>query len=204
MVQPLPNVAGANLKAPNSGDNSQVGSPTIAPAALSQVANTSVAASNSKLTHVCDITGDIRYAVAWASLQIKQLIEAVRNALEKLWGATSSSPFADEVRAVIKAIKAKIKQIQKLIDKAKEVQSVVTDYIQKLQELIAYINSLPDRIAKFLNECLTHAMSSLGDAIKNAKEITTASANTSLKAASSEAESANNASSSSVPTFQKP
>lgn len=205
MAQDLPIVANKNLTAPNSGDNPQSGAPTIAPGALSQVANTSVANSNSNLTHVCDITGDLKYAVAWAALQVKQLIEAVRKAVEGLWASASNSPFGDEVRAVIKSIQAKVKQIQKLIAKAQEVQAVVTQYIQQLQQLIAYIASLPARIAQFLQECLSHATASLKDAITNAASITSDSAKASLTQASSQANAASNAnSSSSNQQFKKP
>ena len=129
-----------------------------------------------------------------------------RNAVQSLWASSSSSPFADEVRTVIKAIQSKVKQIQKLIAKAQEVQTVITGYIQQLQQLIAYIASLPARIAAFLQDCLAHATSSLKYAIANAATITTASANASLAIVSSQATAANNAiaGSSAGPAFQKP
>ena len=96
MPQELPNVANDNLSAPNSGDNTSPGNPTLPPGALSQVANTSISKSNSDLTHVCDISGNLQYAIAWASLQVKELIEAVRNAVAALWASSSSSPFIEE------------------------------------------------------------------------------------------------------------
>ena len=206
MVQPLPIVANNNLLAPNAGDNPQPGSPTIAPLALSQTANTSVANSNNNLVHVCDITGNLQYAVAWASLQIKELVQAVKNAVAALWQASVSSPFGDQIRNVIQTIQQKVSQIQQLIAKAKEVQAVITSYIQQLEQLIAYIASLPARIAQLLSGCLNSAQNSLASTIANASTITTASASTTLTAVSNQLTTVSNApiASSSGPALQKP
>ena len=206
MPQELPNVANDNLSAPNSGDNTSPGNPTLPPGALSQVANTSISKSNSDLTHVCDISGNLQYAIAWASLQVKELIEAVRNAVASLWASSSSSPFADEVRTVIKSIQAQVKQIQALINKAQEVQTVITQYIQKLEQLIAYIISLPARIAKQLAGCLASAQNSLISTISNAATITTGGSSSALTAVLTQVKQLSSAaaSSSSGPKFQKP
>ena len=206
MTQELPQVASENLSSPNSGDNTTAGNPTLPPAALSQITNTSIDKSNNNLTHVCDISGNLQYAIAWASLQVKELIEAVRNAVASLWASSSSSPFADEVRTVIKSIQAQVKQIQALINKAQEVQTVITQYIQKLEQLIAYIASLPARIAQLLSGCLNSAQNSLASTIANASTITTASASAALTTVSNQLTTVSNApiASSSGPALQKP
>ena len=206
MAQDLPNVANDNLSAPNSGDNTSPGNPTLPPAALSQVTNTSVAKSNSDLTHVCDITGNLQYAVAWASLQIKELVQAVKNAVAALWQASASSPFGDQIRNVIQTIQQKVSQIQQLIAKAQQVQTVITGYIQQLEQLIAYIASLPARIAQLLSGCLNSAQNSLASTIANASTITTASASAALTTVSNQLTTVSNApiASSSGPALQKP
>lgn len=206
MTQELPQVASENLSSPNSGDNTTAGNPTLPPAALSQITNTSIDKSNNNLTHVCDITGNLQYAVAWASLQIKELVQAVKNAVAALWQASVSSPFGDQIRNVIQTVQQKVSQIQQLIAKAQQVQTVITGYIQQLEQLIAYIASLPARIAQLLSGCLNSAQNSLASTIANASTITTASASAALTTVSNQLTTVSNApiASSSGPALQKP
>lgn len=199
MPQSLPFVANANLVSPFSGDNPISGSPTIWPGALSQNANSSVSVTNSDLAHACAVSGNVKYAIAWTSLQVKELIESIRTAIQGIWGGVSGSPFGNEVALVINAIKAKVKQIQKLVAKVQEVAGVIKTYVSELQQLLAYIASLPARIANLLASCLSQITSSIKDAIVNAKTIVTSqsSANTILSTASSSLDTANTTSASS-------
>lgn len=167
------------------------------------VAGTGVAKTNADVVHVCDITGPLRYSIALTSLKIGEAIRAIRAALEALWAGTSSSPFADEVRAVIKAIKAKLKLVQKFIKKVTDKLKVIQDVIKQLQQLIAYIKSLPARLAEMLKQCLAEATASLKDAIANSKAIvasqssgtiaaaTDSTANTSIALSTAESAAAN-------------
>jgi uncharacterized protein YukE len=147
------------------------GQPTTAPLARGIVENTAIAKTNNDRVHVCDITGPLRYSIAFASLKIGQAIQAIRAALTALWAGTSSSPFADEVRNIIKAIKAKIKLVQKFIKNVTEKLSVIQDVIKQLQQLVAYISNLPAKLAAMLKQCLADATASLKDAITNSKSI---------------------------------
>lgn len=154
----------------------EVGQPNTPPLARGVIANTGVAKTNADIVHVCDVTGGIKYNIAWVSLQIGQAIQAIRAALKALWGGTSSSPFADEVRATIKAIKAQLKSAQKFVKNITDKLKVIQDVIKKLQELIVYIGTLPARFAKLFKQCLTEATASINDAIANSKSIVNSSA----------------------------
>lgn len=156
---------------PVDEESNQVGQPNTPPLARGVVDKTNVAKSNSKISHVCDITGGLRYSIAWISLQVSSALRAIREALKALWAGSSASPFADEVRNVIKTIKAEIKQAQKFIKNQLAKLSVIKDVINKIQRLIAYIQSLPAKLAKFVKQCLTEAMASVKDAIKSAEVI---------------------------------
>lgn len=189
-LQPLPQTGNSNLVSPNPADNQKPGAPSNPAKALSVVDGTSTANSNSNLAHVCDITGKMKYTIAWISLQVKELIEAIRQAIQKLWASVSGTPFGDGASNIVTAIKGMVKQIQKLIDKAKEVQAEVAGYIQQLQQLLAYIQSLPARIAKFLTDCLSEVTSSIKDAIKNAQSIVDSQNGGNLSTANSSATTA--------------
>jgi len=206
-------VEGNPPKPTHSGNAPSVGGPTNPSLARGQIANTSISFTNSNLAHVCDISGGIKYSIAWVSFQIKQAIEAIRTYVQGLFASTSSSPFADGVRAVITAIQGQVKLIQKLIKKAQEVQAQITGYIIQLQKLIVYIESLPARIASILTQCIKDALSSINGAISNATAIVNSQKNGGLSTASAAALTAstqlttaqqNNSGSSSGPAFQKP
>ena len=186
-IQKPPQTANDNLTSPNTNDNARSGAPTQPAKALSVVDGTSTGASNSNLAHVCDITGKMKYNIAWISLKVKELVEAIRKAIQGLWEGASASPFGDGVRTVINGIKAMVKQIQKLIAKAKEATSAIQGYIAQLQGLLTYIASIPTRIAKFLADCKKEATSSIKDAISNAQNIVNSQNGGTLSQASSDA-----------------
>lgn len=170
-IQTLPEIGNDNLVPLNVNDGPTPGNPTLAPMARGVVTNTSVAKANASVVHVCDITGDVKYSIALVSLKIGETLQAIRKALSALWAGVTSSPFADEVRAVIKTIKAEIKVAQKFIKSVVDKLKVIQDVIAKLQQLISYIKSLPARLFNLLQQCLTEATASLADAITNSKSI---------------------------------
>ena len=187
MTASLPNLATANNNPTvvNSGDTSSVGAPTISNNARGLLPNTSIALSNSNIAHVCDISGSLKYSIAFASLQVKQLVELIRSTIASLFASTSSSPFGDGVRNVATAIKQALNQINKLVAKAKEVAGVIQGYIVQLKQLLVYIASLPARIATALKQCLSDATASIKDAISNAQAIVNSQSGGLLSTASS-------------------
>ena len=190
--QSLPQVANENLTAPNTGDNIRPGAPTVPGKAVSQVDNTSTGASNKNLAHVCDISGNIKYSIAWISLQVKQLVESIRQAIQALWKGVSGSPFGDGASTIVTAIKNMVDQIKILIQKAKDAQSAVAGYIAQLQQLLIYIATLPARLAAFLKECISETTASIKDAITNAQSIVDSQSGGALNTANSSITTVNN------------
>ena len=170
----------------NTGDAPSSGGPTTPSLARGLIANTSLGFANDNLAHVCDITGKMKYAIAWAAFKISEAIAAIRTFLEGLWSSTSSSPFGDQVRAAIKYIKAKVEIIKKYIIKVKDAYDEVQKFMADLQALIAWIMTLPAKLAAILKQCLSDAMSTIKDAISNAKEIVTSQTSGSANTATSE------------------
>lgn len=149
----------------------EVGQPTTAPLARGVVSNTAISQSNSNLAHVCDIPAGIKFEIAKLTISVSGFINTLRTEIEALWSSASSSPFADEIRNAIKTIKAKIKQIQKYIRDQLEPLNDIQKFIESLQELIAFIATLPARIAAFLKDCLSNATKGISDAISVGKDI---------------------------------
>jgi hypothetical protein len=171
MADQLPQTANDNLISPNTGDQQKPNAPTVPAKARSVVNETSTGNSNKNLTHVCDVTGEMRYSIAWVSFQIKELIEAVRQAVQSLWSSVVGSPFGNEQTLVAKTLQNMANQIKELVTKAQEVSGIIGQYIAELQKLANYIRSLPQRIAAQLTDCLAHVESSIIDAVKNSTSI---------------------------------
>jgi hypothetical protein len=150
---------------------SENGKPTIGGLARGNLANSTISVSNSDLAHVCDISPGIKYEIAKFTMDVTGLIQTIRTEIEALWAGASASPFADEIRNAVTTIKAKIKTIQKFIRDQMEPLKDIQEYIQSLQELAAYILSLPGRIAKFLQECLAAATAGISEAVDLGKQI---------------------------------
>jgi hypothetical protein len=155
----------------NAGDGQQSGLPTTPSLARGSLPNTTLAKMNSSLEHVCDVTGSIRYSIAWVSFKISEAIQSIRTYLEGLWSGASGSPFGDQVRAAVKYIKGKLDILKRYIKKAQEAQSAVQKFIAEAQSLIVYIQTLLVRAAAILKQCITDAISSIKDAAVNAKSI---------------------------------
>lgn len=147
------------------------GQPTIAPLAQGKVANTAISQANSNLAHVCDIPMGIKFEIAKLTIAVSGFINTLREEIEALWASAASSPFADEIRIAIAAIKKKIGQIQKFIRDQLEPLKEIQEYIKQLQELIVFIATLPARIAAFLSDCLSAATKGISDAISAGQDI---------------------------------
>jgi hypothetical protein len=147
------------------------GQPTNAPLARGVVDKTAIAEANSKLSHVCDVSVSMKFEIAKLSFSVSQLVETIRAELKALWASASSTPFGDEVRAAVNTIKAQIKVVQKFIKKVQQNISAVQDFVNELQKLVAYILTLPARIAKFLQQCLNEAISGISGAISVGQEM---------------------------------
>lgn len=166
---------------PEGVESNQVGQPNTPPLARGVVEKTGVQKTNNEITHVCDITGPLRYNIALVSTKIKEAVQLIRTAIQTLWASVSTSPFADEVRNTIKTVKAKIDILNKIAKDISEKVKVIRDVIENLQKLIKDIANLPAKLAKLLSECLTQATASLRDAVVNSKNIVNSSAVTDIQ-----------------------
>lgn len=150
----------------NVNDGPTSGNPSnVPPLALGQVENTSVGVSNDNLSHICDITGNLRYSIIYASFQVNEAVEAVRTTIEGLFTAASASPFGDAIRTSIKYVQAKLKLLQKYLKKAQQAIAAVKQFIAEVESLIKYIATLPAKLVNLLAQCLVNAKNSLLSAI---------------------------------------
>lgn len=153
------------------------------------VANTWISFTNSDLTHVCDFSMDIqkntelKQFIISQNQNIKDAKRAIMLALGYSDATGAYQWLVDDLKAVTRALK----YIQKtVIQPILDFEKLVIKYIQKLEEIIAYILTLPVRILKLLQACLANlykaiasvfsdtfgtGSSGLGDVIAAAKEV---------------------------------
>jgi hypothetical protein len=173
---------------PFTGIFNGTGQPTTPALGLGQVANTAIGFTNSTLSHNCDFATDLiknntlkRFLNAQAN-NVREAIRAVMRAL----GFSDATGTAQWITDKLKTITRALKYIQKnVIQPILDFEAIAIQYVKKIQDVIAYILSLPARLLAILQDCLKKLYESVasvltditggggigfGDAIKAAKE----------------------------------
>ena len=134
------------------------------------VANTWISFTNSDLTHVCDFSMDIqkntelRQFIIAQNQNIKDAKRAVMLALGYSDVTGTYQWLVDDLKAVTRALK----YIQKtVIQPILDFEKLVIKYIQKLEQIIAYILTLPARILKILKDCLANLYKSIANVLSD-------------------------------------
>ena len=135
------------------------------------VANTSIAFTNSDLTHVCDFSlsiqkdTELRQFIISQNQNIKDAKRAIMLALGYSDVTGTYQWLVDDLKAVTRALK----YIQKnVIQPILDFEKTVIGYIQKLEQIIAYILSLPARILKILKDCISNLQKAISNVLSDA------------------------------------
>jgi hypothetical protein len=129
------------------------------------VANTSIAIANANLAHSCDFILDIqkdnalkRFLVA----QANNIREALRAIMLEL-GFSDQTGVYQWLVDKLKAITRQLKFIQKnVIQPILDFEKLVVQYIAQVEQIIAYILSLPARLLAILTDCLNKLKAAIG------------------------------------------
>jgi hypothetical protein len=173
---------------PYTGIFNGTGQPTTPGLALGQVANTVIGFTNSTLSHNCDFATDLiknNTLKRFLNAQANNIREAVRAVMRAL-GFSDATGTAQWITDKLKTITRALKYIQKnVIQPIIDFEALAIEYVKKIQEVIAYILSLPGKLLAMLQDCLSKLYQSVasvltditggggggfGDAIKAAKE----------------------------------
>jgi hypothetical protein len=124
---------------------------------------------NSKLKHVCDISPEVQWAVGHVKGVFAIVIEKLRKAIRGLLITLGADPSGEVSKVVqlAKEVASEIKKITKEIQLvAKEIAKLVA-LARQLRAMIDYILSLPDKLRKFLAECLQKFTQAIAQGIGN-------------------------------------
>lgn len=141
-----------------------IGEPTQVRISRGVMQGTLVNATNQERKHVCDISPEVNKAVAWVRANFGIVVEEIRKAIRAALKALGFSDTNGEVSKVVqfaKAIAREIKYITSVISELNDLAQILITFALKIRALIDYILSLPDKIRKFLQECLDKAYAAL-------------------------------------------
>ena len=142
----------------------RIGKPTT-PKLSYSTEGTGIEFSNNNRVHVCDIANIIRYEIAIQKLEAYGIFTALRNAIEALTSAVSSSPIISQITQAIKTLRGYIKMIQQAVDFVNTTILEIASFIKYIQAMIAYIVSLPAQVAAMLQQCLLELQAALTGAL---------------------------------------
>lgn len=154
------NTDGTETNAPvvtASGDAAVTGQPTTPGVAAGSVEGTLLDKMNNSLSHVCDFSLEVQKNNAlrlFLVAQAKNIREGVRAVMKALGFSDSTGQYQwlfDRMKDITRALKwLQRNVIQPVLD----FEKYVVSYIKKIQEIIAWILSLPAKLLALLKNCL--------------------------------------------------
>lgn len=120
--------------------------------------------NNERLAEACDISEEVKTALAWARLENNVIIKALTTALKAAVLAIAGTDFSGLISQVIyfvKLITRWINWIRAILKYISDWIQVINYVIRKIKAIIAFIMSLPERFLQFLRKCLSYFLSGI-------------------------------------------
>lgn len=148
----------------NPNDVSKIGTPTISPATRGVLANGSIAVTNSSVIHSCDFANDLKKNIGLKKF-LKAIAKWIREGIRKiqqLMGFGDPSGSFSETINMLKAAAEYLNYINKeYIQPIIKFEKYVLAVLVKIRAIIQWILSLPAKLLKLLQDCLTKLLKSL-------------------------------------------
>lgn len=143
----------------------EVGQPTTVPLARGIIDKSSIALTNANLAHVCDFKKKLRFDIAKEKLLAYEFVQKAREIIKAFFSGLSNGPMSTAIQSAIRQVKEVLKMIKKAADFITEVATAVSNFIKYCNEILAYILSLPIRLANALKDCVQNFTDALVDAL---------------------------------------
>jgi len=141
----------------DSGNAATSGQPTTPGTAAGSLVNTTLDRMNNSLAHVCDFSLEIQKNNALKKFLVAQA-KAIRDGIRAVMRALGLSDATGQYQWLFDKLRAatrELKWIQKnVIQPIIDFEKYVIEYIQKIQQIIAWILTLPARLLALLQDCL--------------------------------------------------
>lgn len=124
--------------------------------ARGEMRNSLIDRANQTRDHVCDISPEIRRAVAIARFKFSQLISKIRAVIRKFIEGLNLDPSGEfkKTSELLKWVAERIKYVTDLLAEAIELKNEVLEVIRIIRAFIDFILGLPAKLFKLLSECL--------------------------------------------------
>jgi hypothetical protein len=148
----------------------KVDEPTPARLARGILDGTLVNRTNNQLVGVCDISADVRLALFEVKQAFGPILEWIREKIKALIASLGLEP-SGELRKVIQFLKDTAAQIRKVISwyekNIKPYIELMIKVVKLIRGMIDYILSLPERLKKFIAQCLQEIIKSITTEVKS-------------------------------------
>lgn len=139
------------------GNGFVAGYPTIPNLARGSILNTTLAEMNNSLAHVCDFSLEMQKNNKLKRF-LNAVLQSVREAINAALTAIGSDPTGIVSSAIqfLKSVTRFVTWIQQeIIQPILDFEYLVVVYIQQVQQIINFIQSLPARLLALLQDCLS-------------------------------------------------
>jgi hypothetical protein len=146
-----------------------VGEPTTPRIARGILEGTLVNVTNQDRKHVCDISPEVKKATNWVRGQFGVVIKALRDAIRAILKALGFEP-SGEISKLVQLAKAIAREIKYIADVISEVNMMTQELLEiarQIRAMIDYILSLPEKLRKFLSDCLGNFFRALATGVSD-------------------------------------
>lgn len=144
-------------------DKVEIGQPTTPRISRGITQGTVVGATNQTRRHVCDISPEVYKFVAYIKAQFNSVLEAIREGIRAILAALGLDPsgIGSYFTQIAKQVIILLQKITKAIRELNNELRILVRIAGIIGAVIKYIESLPERARKFLQECLTKLKAAL-------------------------------------------
>lgn len=140
----------------------KTGEPTTPAISRGDVANTSIAVTNSNLASSCHIASEVSLLLNKAKIETGKIVQAIRETIVNLLqGQGALSPAIEGLKQTFAYVAEKLNMINQLLEQIIEPIKKVIQAVAEIRAVIEYILSLPERLRVYLEKCLNDLYAAL-------------------------------------------
>lgn len=141
--------------------------PSVPRCSRGDITGTPIEIANNAKEHACEMSYGTKLAIANARLAGLEFMQKIRLAIKKLFEAEGQNTLLSSIQQRLKSLLVWIKNITKQLKVIQDILDAVNVVTKKLKEMIEYILTLPARLLKEANDCISKFMNDLNDALSD-------------------------------------
>jgi hypothetical protein len=104
--------------------------------------------------HSCDVSHEVRKAVAATKGFVKEVIEKIRAGIIAILKAFGFNPGSSALVSFLEDLRQRLKEINKFLKNVVKTIADIAESIRRIRAVIEYILSLPEQLRKLFTDCL--------------------------------------------------